>query len=332
LVHEKYPIKTKIFNDKLEFQEETKYTSFKIEDNGVKLILPLIELKKLNTAKNSPYQDKFFQGATLVPKSLIFFTITEKKNDKLIIQSDLDILSRAKKTWKFKFNNKKIDREFRFKTFLNRELMPFFIKKWKNVFLPINQNFSLDLQKLKKNPESFKFYSELEDFYKKNKKQTSSIKTLYENLNYWNKLKKQINNKEYIIVYNASGSKLKAAVIVNEKRRIIIGSENYYYNTDSEEEAYYLSGVLNSPIFSKNIQLIKSSRHIHKRPFLFPIPLFNRNNSKHNEIARISRKCENDVRDLYFNNPKITSEKIRIILNQRLLKLDDLTNQVVFNE
>jgi hypothetical protein len=125
---------------------------------------------------------------------------------------------------------------------------------------------------------------------------------------------------------------LKASIIVNEKRRVIIGSENYYYNTDSEEEAYYLSGILNAPILSKNIKLIKSSRHIHKRPFLFPIPLYDESNSNHYEIARIARKCESDVRDLYFNNPKITTEKVRIILNQRLIKLDELIKKVVFNE
>ena len=84
---------------------------------------------------------------------------------------------------------------------------------------------------------------------------------------------KQSVNKSYIVVYNASGSNLKAAVIKNFKYQIIIGSENYYYSTESMDEAYYLSAILNSPILTEHIKLIKSSRHIHKRPFSFPISI-----------------------------------------------------------
>lgn len=199
------------------------------------------------------------------------------------------------------------------------------------MFLPVNEDFNYDIQFLKNYPKASDFYKEINNFYEENKKETSGINTLFANLNYWNKLKKQIKNKSYIIVYNASGSNLKAAVINNEKQRIIIGSENYYYSTDSQNEAYYLSAILNSPILSQNIKIIKSSRHIHKRPFMFPIPLYNKNNLLHKELAKSGKKCESVVQDLYLNNPKINSEKIKIIINQRLLKLDKLTNKAVFS-
>ncbi len=331
LIHEKYPIKTNLFNKKLELQEETMYNSFRIENNGARLILPNQELKILNNPKNSPYMDKFFQGATLVPRSLVFFKIEEKRNGTIVITTDLDVLSRAKKKWEYRFQKKEIESRFRFKTFLNKDLIPFFIKSKKNVFLPVNEDFNYDIQFLKNYPKASDFYKEINNFYEENKKETSGINTLFANLNYWNKLKKQIKNKSYIIVYNASGSNLKAAVINNEKQRIIIGSENYYYSTDSQNEAYYLSAILNSPILSQNIKIIKSSRHIHKRPFMFPIPLYNKNNLLHKELAKSGKKCESVVQDLYLNNPKINSEKIRIIINQRLLKLDKLTNKTVFN-
>ena len=331
LIHEKYPIKTKLFNNKLELQEETMYSSLRIEDNGAKLILPNQVLKILNNPKKSLYKDKFFQGATLVPRSLIFFKIEEKKARTIIITSDPDILSRAKKKWEYRFQKKEIESRFRFKTFLNKDLIPFFIKSKKNVFLPVNEDFEYDVQFLKNYPKASEFYKEINNFYKENKKKTSSINTLFANLNYWNKLKKQIKNKSYIIVYNASGSNLKAAVINNDKQRVIIGSENYYYSTNSQNEAYYLSAILNSPILSKNIKMIKSSRHIHKRPFMFPIPLYNKNNLLHKELAKSGKKYESVVQDLYLNNPKINSEKVRIIINQRLLKIYKLTNDVVFN-
>ncbi|UCD01658.1 MAG: N-6 DNA methylase, partial [Promethearchaeota archaeon] len=240
-INEKYPIKTKLFNNKLELQEETLYTSLKIEDNGAKLIIPHQELKFINSPKNSPYRDKFFQGATLVPRSLVFFKIEEKSAGTIIISSDPDVLSRAKKKWEYKFQKKEIESRFEFKTFLNKDLIPFLVKSIKNVFLPVNEDLDYDIQFLRNYPKASKFYEEINNFYKENKKKTSSINTLFANLNYWNKLKKQIRNKSYMVVYNASGSNLKAAVINNEKQRVIIGSENYYYSTNSQNEAYYLS-------------------------------------------------------------------------------------------
>jgi len=168
----------------------------------------------------------------------------------------------------------------------------------------------------------------MNNIYQKNKKETSSINTLFENINYWNKLKKQVNNKSYIVVYNASGSNLKAAVIDNDNQKVIIGSENYYYSTDSENEAYYLSAIFNDPNLSKNIKLIKSSRHIHKRPFMFPIPLYNKSDPLYKQLAKTGKKCELLVYDLVMNNPSINSEKVKMFLHQKLKKIQNLTEQV----
>lgn len=132
-----------------------------------------------------------------------------------------------------------------------------------------------------------------------------------------------------MVIYNASGSNLKAAVINNREQRIIVSSENYYYSTDSKEEAYYLSAILNSPILSKNIKLIKSSRHIHKRPFSFPIPMYNKSN-KHKELARQAIKCETIAQDLFMKNPNINTIKLNIIINHKLKKINKLVEQVVF--
>lgn len=328
----KYPINSKIFDSKLKLQDTIKYTSIKCEDDGAKVILPEYEVKRLNELRESPYKKKFLQGATLVPRTLVFFQINNKKDQHLIISSDNDILLRAKKNWKFTFKNVEIEHRFRFKTFLNIDLVPFFIKKYRNVFLPINSEFDFEIDFLKKYPKAFKFYNELNDFYKKNKKNTSKISTLFENLNYWNKLTKQFSKKKYIVVYNASGSNLKAAVINNEKKDIIVDSENYYLSTDSLNEAYYLSMILNSSILSKNIKLIKSSRHIHKRPFLFNIPLYSETNEIHRRLAKKGYKYQTIVQDLASNNPKITSEKVRIFLHRKLDKINSFLEEIIFNK
>jgi hypothetical protein len=331
-ITKRYPIKTKIFNDKLELVKETLYSSLKIEDNGAKLIIPFQEVKLLNNLENSPYKKKFYQGATLVPRTLVFFRIKNEKNGYLTIDSDPDILFRAKEKWMHKFHNKEIEKEFNFKTFLNIYLIPFHLKQQNDVFLPIDAQFNFDLNYLQQYPKAQDFYNEMNIIYQTNKKETSKIDTLYDNLNYWNKLQKQVINKSFLIVYNASGSNLKAAVINNENQKIIIGSENYYYSTDSEDEAYYLSSILNAPNLSKKIKQIKSSRHIHKRPFMFPIPIYNEDNPIHVKLAKIGKKCHTIVYELFLNNPKITPEKVRIFINTKLIKIDELTEQVIFSK
>ncbi|MFX1378279.1 MAG: Eco57I restriction-modification methylase domain-containing protein [Promethearchaeota archaeon] len=329
-INEKYPIETKLYNTDLELIEETLYSSLRIENNGAKLLLPLRELNAIKGLKISPYKEKFFQGATLVPRTLIFFNKVQKSHDTLIISSDLEILSRSKKQWKFPFENKEIENQFHFKTFLNLDLLPFYIKFKKNVFLPINDQLDFDIDFLKNFPKAFNFYKEMNRIYQQNKKKSSRINNLYANLNYWNKLKKQNKNKAYIVVYNASGSSLKSAVIDNQKQRLIIGSENYYYSSDSESEVYYLSAILNAPILSKYIKLVKSSRHIHKRPFMFPIPLYDEENIIHRSLAKKGKKYHSVVQDLFLNNPKIKSKKVRLLINYKLMKLDELTKKIIF--
>ncbi|MFX1584860.1 MAG: N-6 DNA methylase [Promethearchaeota archaeon] len=326
----KYPITAKLFNSNLDLQEETRYNSIKIEKEGVKIILPEKELRTLNNLSFSKYKDLFFQGATLVPRTLVFFNIHIEKDGNLIISSDTDILSRAKKNWIFKFQNKTIEKRFRFKTLLNKDLIPFYIKRFRDIFLPINESYEFDVNYLVKYAKAHEFYNELNNIYQDRKKTTSKIETLFSNLNYWNKLSKQYYNKRFIVVYNASGSMIKAAVIDNYEKDIIIASENYYFSTDILNEAYYLSSVLNSPILTKNIKLIKSSRHIHKRPFSFPIPLYDNEDPLHRKLANKGKKNETLVQDLFFNNPKISPAKVRIFIKKKLEKLELLTKKVVF--
>ena len=329
-ITEIYPIKARIFDSNLQLLEETKYSSFEYNERGAKIIMPEKELKFLDILSISPYKARFFQGATLVPKSLVFFKIDKRNDNFLEISSDPGVIMRAKKGWFYKFQKKLIESKFGFKSFLNKDLIPFYIKELKNVFLPVDNSLQWDEKLLNNNKKALSFYTEINNFYKKNKKGTSNIDSLFLNLNYWNKLTKQANNKQYIVVYNASGSRLKSAVIDNEELGVVICSENYYFSTNSLNEAHYLSAIFNSPVLSKNIKLIKSSRHIHKRPFSFPIPLYDNDNDIHRKLAKKSQKYHSIVQDLVFNNKNITAKKVRIFINQKLIKLDILTKKAVF--
>ena len=329
-IESKFPILTLLFDENMKLLGRKKYNGVQINENGVKIILPEDDIHFLKNMFESEYKKKFFQGATLIPKTLVFFQVEEVQDKYYKISSDKEIISRAKPQWKYKFSNKFIEKEFCFKTFLSLDLVPFGIKKFRNVFLPIDNDFKFNMEYLKNNTKAWEFYNEINRFYVENKKNRSKINSLFDNLNYWNKLTKQRNNKGFLIVYNASGSNLKAAVIENFDKNIIVSSENYYLSTDSQYEAFYLSGILNSPIFSEKMKLIKSSRHIHKRPFAFPIPIYEDGNKIHREIAIKSRTYHSFVKDFINNNPQITAEKIRILLQSRFEVLNELTKKLIF--
>jgi len=331
-IESKYPIHTKIFDQNLNLIEETNYFSVKIGEQGAKSIIPSEQYHKLIKISTSYYKKWFFQGATLVPRALTYFSIVNvKESDKiLIISPDVDSIKQGKPPWnKVFYKEESIENNFHFKTFLNKDLVPFDIKKIRNIFLPVNEKLNFSKKYIEKLPYGEKFYNKINNFYKKFKKETSNINTLFDNLNYWNKLSKQNSNKIYLVVYNASGSKIKSAVINNEKEKIIICSENYYFSTNNKEEAYYLTSILNAPILSENIKIVKSSRHIHKRPFDFPIPKFDPNNSNHQKLSKIGMKAEKKVNVIVQKDEKISVIKVKENISNILDEINKIVQKII---
>ncbi len=332
LIESKYPIPTKIFDQNLNLIKETNYFSVEISKQGAKSIIPSEQYDNLIKISTSCYKKRFFQGATLVPRALTYFTIAgvQETDNILMISPDMNSIKQAKQPWnKIFFKEELIENHFRFKTFLNKDLVPFGIKKRRNIFLPVNEKLNFSKKYLEKLPYGEKFYKKINNSYKKFKKGTSNINTLFDNLNYWNKLSKQNLNKKYLVVYNASGSKIKSAVINNEKEKIIICSENYYFSTNNKEEAYYLTSILNAPILSENIKIVKSSRHIHKRPFDFPIPKFDSNNSNHQKLSKIGMKAEKKVNVIVQKDEKISVIKVKEKISNILDEINKIVQKII---
>ncbi len=327
----KFPVSAKIFNANLKLAKKTQYIPIEAGKRGAKSFVPIDQYNKLNKMSESFYKSKFFQGATLVPRALVFFSIDklQEAGSVLVISPDLDSLKQSKEPWNDIFyTEEKIEKIFHFITFLNKDLVPFGIKKYRNAFLPINQELEFNREYLEKFPLGKTTYFKLDEIYQRLKKKTSDISTLIDNLNYWNKITKQNANKRYLVVYNASGSNIKSAVINNEVQKVIIGSENYYFYTDLKEEAYYIASVLNSLLMSQNIKIVKSSRHIHKRPLDFPIPEYDPKNTKHKKLSSLGIQAEKVVSKILEAHPDfkpgIIREKIRTILSQ----IDDFVQMV----
>lgn len=288
--------------------------------------------KQLGNLNESPYKTLFHKGADLNPRNLIFVKIEECNNHLVKINPDDRIFKRAKSPWrKREFKDELVERNYIFKVAKSTELVNFLIFDSYDVFLPINQeNLKFDYRTLE--PNARKFYDKINEVYMRLKKETTKNNSLMENLNRWSKLSNERQKARIKVVYNNSGSILKAAVL---KGDLIITGDLSFYDSNSLEEAYYLSAILNSPILTEKIRIMKSSRHIFKLPFNLPIKKFDRVNENHQKLAKYGKMGEKQTRE-FFNFIKSQKEKIskrklekkiKYQLNPLLSKINKIVNK-----
>ena len=128
--------------------------------------------------------------------------------------------------------------------------------------------------------------------------------------------------KRYKVVF-PNAKKLMAAVINDPKGRIYVDSTLYYYGTKSEDEAYYLCGMLNIPDLYTSVKVISDTRHHHKRPLYFNIPMFE-NDEIQLQISSISKKCANVMENYISKAEKIKENDISNLLTDHLSRIREL--------
>ncbi|GAH37263.1 unnamed protein product, partial [marine sediment metagenome] len=259
--------------------------------------------------KESNYINQFYQGASLVPRNLFFIDVKSQTGNNFIITPNKKVGS--KKPWMFiPYDEIEVERQYIFDCAKSTDLVPFSLLSTYKIFLPVEKKLNFNRKKIY--PKAKILFEKLEEIYREiQEKDERKITDLWENINHLNKLTNPRQLSNIKVIYNASGSLLKAAIV---KNKIIVDTTPFYISLDNINEAYYLCAILNSPILSKNIKIIKSSRHIHKRPLTFPIPFYNENNKLHSEIVSLG---------------KLLEEKIEIIINDLKEKeLNNLKNKI----
>jgi hypothetical protein len=136
--------------------------------------------------------------------------------------------------------------------------------------------------------------------------------SVYEWLNYQNKLTKQNPNFKYKVVYLRSGTNLAATVVVDEPYLVRVGNNElkvngiiihttlYLYQTNNEDEAHYLTAVLNSSILNELVKPMQTKgaygpRDFHKKPLEFPIPRYDFNNPVHRRLSELGKEAREAV-------------------------------------
>ncbi len=293
--------------------------------SDVKLIKSEDQYSPIQRIKNnSPYHKLFSKGADLIPRIFWFINI---KTDSLLgfNPSNPHIISAKNKVvykpWnKFQLEGN-VSKEYLFNTVVAAGLLPFGILKRQLLFLPIviknkkikiiNFHDNIDLF----NIDTMKYLKHVETLWNGNSQQATKY-TIYEYVNYRNKLTNQQMDMKFKVIYVGSASYMTASVIEpNQKysfdingtafitNNFITDVSMYYYDTNDEDEAHYLTAILNSNMLDKLIKPEQSKgsfgpRNIHKLPLTFNIPKFNPKISMHMQLAKIGKKCSEKTKKL----------------------------------
>jgi len=311
----------------------------------------------------SPYLDQFVQGATIVPRCFWFVRPVGRawvvSPTRPRLETDPDIEAQAKQPWKGLSLRGQVEADFLYASLLATHLIPFGVRKFHLVVLPIRvekKGKYTELQMVKRSDAVrlgktglAGWLRKAEKLWDEHKKETTEF-SVYEYLNYHGKLTSQKIDAPYVLVYNASGKDLAACVIAVTKlqeaynlplRGFIVDHKLYHLREASgSEEVHYLCAVLNSSLVNEAIKPHQTGGHfgerdIHRRPFeILPIPEFDPQDPIHQELAKLSKECHRKVAKMEVDPARridLARQHVREALDAELKKIDRLVRKLLQN-
>ncbi|MCU0497741.1 MAG: N-6 DNA methylase [Anaerolineae bacterium] len=264
------------------------------------------------------YYERFFQGATLVPRNLCLVKPEKNPNSPTVItdpEADLD----AKAPYKGLKLRGNVDNDYLYATLLSKHLVPFGYERLHLVALPARM--TENGLKMLSDIRDFNIYGHFDawDWFEAARKQWDSLKkantnlSFIEQLNYRNKIVDQ-SVTGIKVLYNASGTNIASVVLEltpetleiyqRDSQGFIADSGTYWMNVHSQAEAHYLCSLLNAEIVNARIKQYQSQgllgeRHVHRTPFeACAIPPFDPENVDHLRLAALSQEAHQAVSTL----------------------------------
>ncbi|HEV2386797.1 MAG TPA: N-6 DNA methylase [Candidatus Acidoferrales bacterium] len=302
---------------------------------------------------HSPYHALFVQGAALVPHCLWF---VEAPTDRPLNQSTPFLRTsksakvRAKDPWRVHVEGV-VEKDFLFATALAEDILPFAVRKLLLLVLPVaERNGRITMLRHEEivaegAPFASDWVKEAERIWERKKKKGQP--TIYEYLDYNQKLTNQHRREAFIVLYNKSGTNLTAAVLAaSETERVggltvkgfVADHVTYRYYADTEDHALYLVGVLNTRTVNAAIKPYQSQglmgeRDIHRRPFeVCSIPFFDPRDALHQKIAQVARGAREKMlkwKSKIEGNAAQAREASRRIVRPEIRELDGLAKELL---
>jgi len=267
------------------------------------------------------YYDLFFQGATLVPRNLIFVRPAGLASSRAV-QTDPDADVEAKQPWKGISISGAVDDDYIYMTLLSKHLVPFGYEKMHMVALPVQRGANGALHMLTTEEDflqnahfdSWEWFQSAAKKWDTLKKATTQ-QDFFEQINYRNKITTQDMAHPYKVLYTASGVHIAAVVIdqnqldlkVHERtaQGFVVDCKTYSCDAYSLEEAHYLCALLNAPCVDEAIKDyqprgkgIVGQRDISRTPFeACAIPPFAAVDPDHQKLVALSLAAHQTIRE-----------------------------------
>ncbi|MEP7738888.1 ribonuclease H-like domain-containing protein [Nocardioides sp. 31GB23] len=242
----------------------------------------------------SPYHSRFSQGATLVPRLLC--RVEPGTTSALGVPAGMVAVQSArsaseKAPWKtLSPLTGTVEQQFVRATYLGEHVVPFRTLTPDTFVVPIDDEGTLlhgEDPAIDSYPGVAAWMRTAEDLWNEH---SAGTMTLAERFDYMRTLTQQAPAAPLRVTYSKSGMHVAAALVKDPEA--VIDHALYWGAVSSELEGHYLVGVLNSPSLTDLVRPLmsygKDERHIDKAVWKLPIPLFDRDNDLHLDLAATS--------------------------------------------
>ena len=313
-----------------------------------------LSTKKGRTRPNQPsrYESRFHQGATILPRSFYFVRVRDMNRtldpDRLYnVETDPDQAEDAKPPYDTVKMRGRVEGRFIFSTALSRHLLPFALVYPAPILLPCEVKGSsltvLTGDELRRRGfrEFAKWMHEAESVWNTARKQKAESQTLYERLDYHAGLTCQMLSAHYLVLYNAAGTNISAAVLDRHSLPMpfVVDHKLYWAAFDTAEEANYLAAILNSNVPNDEIKPFQSlglmgERDIHKKVLELPIPIFDRKKPNHRSLAKLGAEAHRQAAEFIGGTalPASLAKKrgwVRKAVTDRIQEIDALVEALL---
>ncbi|WP_344576392.1 N-6 DNA methylase [Nonomuraea roseoviolacea] len=244
----------------------------------------------------SPYEPRFFQGATFIPR--VLFLVERKPTGPLGLPSGRRAV-RSERSAKEKIPWKHlpslegvVESEFLRPILLGETVLPYRLLPPREVVVPIQGTQLLDgvHPQLDLYPDLARWWRSAEKIWLDNR--PSERLSLAEQLDFRSKLSIQMQPSPLRVVYGASGMHVAAALVDDP---VPLCDKALYWGTvNSRAEGHYLCAILNSPSLTRLVRPLmsygKDERHIDKHVWKLPIPLFDGTDDLHSRLAELGQR------------------------------------------
>lgn len=351
----RYPVSASKYTGKLGRKNERlleAQKAFKVSEYGYKP--PTIPTER------SPYYDQVKAGAAIYPRCFYFIEfdvpplgwITIKKP---AVKTSSNLITKS--PWTNVKLTGSIESDFIYVTLLGGDIVRFGYTEFRLIVLPVELVADgykmLDVEELM-NKGLIGITNWLEMIQtlwerKRTEKATKRFPRVMDSVDYYGLLTNQKPQTRYNLIYNSSGTNLVSCVI--DKRMLpsfqvgkggikpvnyIADKKTHFYETDNELEAHYLCAVLNSGIINSVIKPFQTrglfgERDIGRRPFMFSIPEFEKDNPHHMRLAELSKLCHTKVSQLQLKRQRSASarKKATVIVEKELQEIDDIVSKIL---